>query len=91
MTLLCKLQIKRKVLTVLVQEFYGGKKDLSKYKTDIESFICALMPGSSSLQIQTTAGTYIHLLKSLMNNLDFYMTLTKLINFLVCFQVAFCI
>ncbi|KAL2348013.1 hypothetical protein Fmac_002013 [Flemingia macrophylla] len=37
-------------------EFYGGKKDLAKIKSDAESFICAVMPGSSSLQIKTTPG-----------------------------------
>ncbi|TYI52668.1 hypothetical protein E1A91_D12G264100v1 [Gossypium mustelinum] len=46
---------------LLAKEFYGGKKDLSKYKTDVESFICALMPGSSSLQIQTTAGGLLYI------------------------------
>ncbi|KAK8483603.1 hypothetical protein V6N13_036289 [Hibiscus sabdariffa] len=40
---------------LLAKEFYGGKKDLSKYVTDLESFICAVMPGSSSLKINTTA------------------------------------
>ncbi|MBA0806201.1 hypothetical protein Gohar_005663 [Gossypium harknessii] len=46
---------------LLAKEFYGGKKDLSKYKIDVESFICALMPGSSSLQIQTTAGGLLYI------------------------------
>lgn len=46
-----------------VQEFYSGKKDLSKFNTDIESFICALMPGSSSVQIRTTPGTLLSFLK----------------------------
>ncbi|XVE57960.1 hypothetical protein DITRI_Ditri04bG0131400 [Diplodiscus trichospermus] len=46
---------------LLAKEFYGGKKDLSKYKTDVESFICALMPGSSSLQIKTTAGGLLYI------------------------------
>ncbi|GMJ06241.1 glycosyl hydrolase 9B15 [Hibiscus trionum] len=46
---------------LLATEFYGGKKDLSKYKTDVESFICALMPGSSSLQIKTTAGGLLYI------------------------------
>lgn len=39
-----------------VQEFYGGKQDLDKFKSDAESFVCALMPGSSSVQIKTTPG-----------------------------------
>ncbi|KAJ4839152.1 hypothetical protein Tsubulata_008318 [Turnera subulata] len=42
--------------TLLAEEFYGGKKDLSKFKSDAESFVCALMPGSSTLQIRTTPG-----------------------------------
>ncbi|KAK8520968.1 hypothetical protein V6N13_077094 [Hibiscus sabdariffa] len=46
---------------LLATEFYGGKKDLSKYKTDVESFICALMPGSSGLQIKTTAGGLLYI------------------------------
>ncbi|XVF10516.1 hypothetical protein REPUB_Repub07fG0189700 [Reevesia pubescens] len=46
---------------LLAKEFYGGKKDLSKYKADVESFICALMPGSSSLQIKTTAGGLLYI------------------------------
>ncbi|KAK8478270.1 hypothetical protein V6N13_096220 [Hibiscus sabdariffa] len=46
---------------LLAKEFYGGKKDLSKYVTDVESFICAVMPGSSSLKINTTAGGLLYL------------------------------
>ncbi|CAL0332000.1 unnamed protein product [Lupinus luteus] len=42
--------------TLLTKEFYNGKKELSKIKGDAESFICSLMPGSSSLQIKTTPG-----------------------------------
>ncbi|RDX76904.1 hypothetical protein CR513_43054, partial [Mucuna pruriens] len=42
--------------TLLTEEFYGGKKDLAKIKSDAESFICAVIPGSSSLQIKTTPG-----------------------------------
>ncbi|PNX94294.1 cellulase [Trifolium pratense] len=44
--------------TLLTQEFYGGKKDLAKFQSDAESFICALMPGSKSIQINTTPGIY---------------------------------
>ncbi|KAL4383380.1 hypothetical protein GQ457_15G009120 [Hibiscus cannabinus] len=47
--------------TLLAKEFYGGKKDLSKYVTDVESFICAVMPGSSSVKINTTAGGLLYL------------------------------
>ncbi|WVZ11563.1 hypothetical protein V8G54_016093 [Vigna mungo] len=42
--------------TLLTEEFYGGKKDLSKFKSDAESFICSVMPESSSRQIKTTPG-----------------------------------
>jgi hypothetical protein len=48
-----------KIDSVIYQEFYGGKKDLTKFKSDAESFICAVMPGSSSLQIKTTPGKKI--------------------------------
>lgn len=39
------------------QEFVEGKNDLAKFKTDADSFVCAMMPGSSSVQIKTTPGT----------------------------------
>ncbi|XP_057967918.1 endoglucanase-like [Malania oleifera] len=42
--------------TLLAKEFLGGKKNLGKFKRDADSFICALMPGSSSRQIRTTPG-----------------------------------
>ncbi|XP_057967917.1 endoglucanase-like [Malania oleifera] len=43
--------------TLLAKEFLiGGKKNLEKYKRDADSFVCALMPGSSSRQIKTTPG-----------------------------------
>ncbi|KAG6606068.1 hypothetical protein SDJN03_03385, partial [Cucurbita argyrosperma subsp. sororia] len=42
--------------TLYTQEFYKGKRELSKYKSDIESFICAVMPNSGSSQIPTTPG-----------------------------------
>ncbi|KAG2248817.1 hypothetical protein Bca52824_088445 [Brassica carinata] len=41
---------------LLASEFYKGKNDLGKFKKDVESFICALMPGSSSQQIEPTPG-----------------------------------
>ncbi|XP_062119573.1 endoglucanase-like [Humulus lupulus] len=46
--------------TLLAKEFYGGKKDLEKYKSDIESFVCAVMPGSSSVQIKATPGGLLY-------------------------------
>ncbi|KAJ4953137.1 hypothetical protein NE237_029969 [Protea cynaroides] len=39
---------------LLAKEFLVGKEHLGKFKNDIDSFVCALMPGSSSRQIQTT-------------------------------------
>ncbi|MED6156480.1 hypothetical protein PIB30_014699 [Stylosanthes scabra] len=47
--------------TILTQEFYGEKKDnLAKFKSDAESFVCAMMPGSSSQQIKTTPGGLLY-------------------------------
>ncbi|KAE8683878.1 Endoglucanase 20 [Hibiscus syriacus] len=49
------------------QEFYGGNKGLSKYKTDVESFICALMipgTGSSTFKVEVTAGGLLFLRES---------------------------
>ena len=44
------------LLIYFLKEFYKGKNDLGKFKKDVESFICALMPGSSSQQIEPTPG-----------------------------------
>ncbi|KAL0890916.1 hypothetical protein Bca101_014899 [Brassica carinata] len=41
---------------LLASEFYNGKNELGKFKNDVESFVCALMPGSSSQQIKPTPG-----------------------------------
>ncbi|KAK6158268.1 hypothetical protein DH2020_005582 [Rehmannia glutinosa] len=41
-------------------EFLAGKTSLSKYKNDVDSFVCALMPGSSSVQIKTTSGGVLY-------------------------------
>ncbi|XP_024031981.1 endoglucanase 20 isoform X2 [Morus notabilis] len=60
--------------TLLAKEFYGGKKDLEKYKNDIESFICAVMPGSSSVQIRTTPGGLLYTRDS--SNLQYVTTVT---------------
>ncbi|CAN1300530.1 unnamed protein product [Linum perenne] len=43
------------------QKYYGGAKEFEKYKSDADSFICALMPGSSSQQIKITPGIYIYM------------------------------
>ncbi|XLR65255.1 hypothetical protein S83_015927 [Arachis hypogaea] len=46
--------------TILTQEFYEGKNELGKFKSDAESFVCAVMPGSSSQQIKTTPGGLLY-------------------------------
>ncbi|KAF5730025.1 korrigan [Tripterygium wilfordii] len=42
--------------SLLAEEFYAGKTNLNKFKNDADSFVCAVMPGSSSVQIKTTPG-----------------------------------
>ncbi|KAL0312542.1 UNVERIFIED_CONTAM: Endoglucanase [Sesamum radiatum] len=46
--------------TLLAKEFLAGKTDLLRYKNDADSFVCALMPGSSSVQIRTTPGGLLY-------------------------------
>ncbi|KAM7525805.1 hypothetical protein LguiA_015707 [Lonicera macranthoides] len=46
--------------TLLAKEFLSGKTNLRKFKSDVDSFVCALMPGSSSVQIQTTPGGLLY-------------------------------
>ncbi|XP_016483101.1 endoglucanase 18-like [Nicotiana tabacum] len=46
--------------TLLAKEFLNGKSNLEKFKNDADSFICALMPGSSSIQIKTTPGGLLY-------------------------------
>ncbi|KAK4435406.1 Endoglucanase [Sesamum alatum] len=48
------------VQTLLAKEFLAGKTDLSRYKNDADSFVCAMMPGSSSVQIKTTPGGLLY-------------------------------
>ncbi|KAG8087207.1 hypothetical protein GUJ93_ZPchr0010g8330 [Zizania palustris] len=38
------------------QEYLGGKTDLARYKANLDSFVCALMPNSGNVQIRTTPG-----------------------------------
>lgn len=65
------------VQTLLTQEFYGGKKDLAKIHSDGESFICALMQGSYSLQIKKTPGGLLYTRDS--NNLQYTTTSTMVL------------
>ncbi|KAL2238265.1 UNVERIFIED_CONTAM: Endoglucanase [Sesamum indicum] len=46
--------------TLLAKECLAGKTDLLRYKNDADSFVCALMPGSSSVQIKTTPGGLLY-------------------------------
>ncbi|KAH9308984.1 hypothetical protein KI387_036895, partial [Taxus chinensis] len=41
---------------LLAQEYLSGEESLQKYKTDSDSFICALLPTSPTKQITTTPG-----------------------------------
>ncbi|XP_072966730.1 endoglucanase 18-like [Typha angustifolia] len=41
---------------LLAKEYVAGNKNLIKYKTDADSFVCSLMPRSGSVQIKTTPG-----------------------------------
>ncbi|KAL6349011.1 hypothetical protein AAG906_033667 [Vitis piasezkii] len=58
--------------TLLAKEFFDGTKDLGKFKTDADSFVCALMPGSSSVQIRTTPGGLLYTRDG--NNLQYVTT-----------------
>ncbi|KAK6935440.1 Glycoside hydrolase family 9 [Dillenia turbinata] len=46
--------------TLLAEEYLASKANLRKYKDDADSFICALMPGSSSAQIHPTPGGLLY-------------------------------
>ncbi|XP_056174488.1 endoglucanase isoform X2 [Syzygium oleosum] len=45
---------------LLAQEFHRGKTNLAKFNNDAASFVCALMPGSSTIQIKTTPGGLLY-------------------------------
>uniref|UniRef100_A0A2C9WCK8 Endoglucanase n=1 Tax=Manihot esculenta TaxID=3983 RepID=A0A2C9WCK8_MANES len=62
---------------LLTKEFYAGNKNLGRFKTDAESFICALMPGSNSLQIRTTPGGLLYTRDS--SNLQYVTSATMLL------------
>ncbi|EAZ42601.1 hypothetical protein OsJ_27165 [Oryza sativa Japonica Group] len=38
------------------QEYLGGRTQLARYKDNLDSFVCALMPNSGNVQIRTTPG-----------------------------------
>ncbi|XP_057865446.2 endoglucanase 20 [Cryptomeria japonica] len=59
---------------LLAQEFLSGQKSLEKYKTDADSFICALLPKSPTKQITTTPGGLLFIRDS--SNLQYVNTAT---------------
>ncbi|KAL9831041.1 putative cellulase [Arabidopsis thaliana] len=62
---------------LLASEFYNGTNDLEKFKTDVESFVCALMPGSSSQQIKPTPGGILFIRDN--SNLQYVTTATTIL------------
>ncbi|CAN8325676.1 unnamed protein product [Cochlearia groenlandica] len=62
---------------LLASEFYKGRNDLGKFKNDVESFVCALMPGSSSQQIRPTPGGLLFTRDS--SNLQYVTTATTVL------------
>ncbi|ERN05046.1 endoglucanase 20 [Amborella trichopoda] len=62
------------VQALLAQEYMHGKIQLAKYKMDADSFVCALMPGSSSMQIRTTPGGLLYTRDS--SNLQYVVSAT---------------
>ncbi|KMT12027.1 hypothetical protein BVRB_5g099860 [Beta vulgaris subsp. vulgaris] len=44
------------VQILLAKEYLTGKKMLSEYKSKADSFVCSIIPGSGTAQIQTTPG-----------------------------------
>ncbi|XP_028774810.1 endoglucanase-like [Neltuma alba] len=64
--------------TLLAHEFYGEKKDqLAQFRSNLESFICSVMPGSNSQQIKTTPGGLLYVRDS--SNLQYVTSLTTVL------------
>ncbi|XP_077229605.1 endoglucanase 20-like [Tasmannia lanceolata] len=61
---------------LLTKDYVAGNTKLSRYKSDMDSFICSLMPGSSTVQIRTTTGGLLYIRDS--SNLQ-YVTSASLI------------
>ncbi|KAH9775348.1 Endoglucanase 20 [Citrus sinensis] len=62
---------------LLAKEFFGGNKQLSQFKIHVESFVCALMPGSRSVRIETTPGGLLYIRDS--SNLQYVTSATMLL------------
>ncbi|KAL9293496.1 putative cellulase [Arabidopsis thaliana] len=67
-------------------EFYNGENDLEKFKTDVESFVCALMPGSSFQQVKPTPGKFSRLI-----SYKFLFCSPFGVGFMVTFICIFCL
>ncbi|GER33040.1 endoglucanase [Striga asiatica] len=61
----------------ILLEYLAGKITLSTYKTGADSFVCALMPESSSVQIRTTPGGLLYTRDS--SNLQYVTSATMLL------------
>ncbi|KAJ9549921.1 hypothetical protein OSB04_022464 [Centaurea solstitialis] len=46
--------------TLLAKEYFSGKSELEPFKTGADSFVCAVMPNSGSVQIRTTPGGLLY-------------------------------
>ncbi|CAI9274467.1 unnamed protein product [Lactuca saligna] len=46
--------------TLLAKEYFAGKSDLETFKAGADSFVCAVMPKSGSVQIRTTPGGLLY-------------------------------
>lgn len=66
------------IYNFFLQEFYGGKKELTKIKSDAESFICSVMPGSSSRQIKTTPGINIYVYLKVLKQMELLIFIQKI-------------
>ena len=69
-----KIIIEAYICTFL-QEYLAGKQMLSDYKSKADSFVCSIMPGSGTTQIQTTPGTTLNSLVIIENILILYILL----------------
>ncbi|KAL5707860.1 cellulase [Ranunculus cassubicifolius] len=65
------------VQALLSEEYISGKADLKRFKNDVDSFVCALMPQSSSRQIQTTPGGLLFIRDS--SNLQYVTSATMVL------------
>uniref|UniRef100_A0A0E0EL86 Endoglucanase n=1 Tax=Oryza meridionalis TaxID=40149 RepID=A0A0E0EL86_9ORYZ len=60
------------------QEYLGGRTQLARYKDNLDSFVCALMPNSGNVQIRTTPGGLLFTRDSV--NLQYTTTATLILS-----------